>query len=409
MTLSPAGRVLFAARAVRTLGFGWLSVVLALYLARRGFSAAQIGAVFTATMVEDALLTILLSSIAARAVPARIMLATSPLVTLGGVLLATATDPWLLGAGAVLGTLSPNGLEAGAFAPLEQALLPETVRAAERTRAFGWYNVFGFLPAALGSLAAGAWLPVANRAGLDELAAYRAMLWAYASCGLVLCVLYARLARLLPKLPPRAPVGRLGLHRSRGVVLRMAGLQGVDALAGGLVIQSLVAYWFHLRFGAGPEELGPLFFGTSLMSALSFLVASRAAERFGLLNTMVFTHLPSNLLLMLVPLMPSLPLAAALLLVRHALSQMDVPTRQAYVMALVAPEERPAAAGLTTSARALGQSLGPAVSGVALSTAASGLPFVLAGGLKIVYDLVLYQQFRSVRIDDGPGPDRDGA
>jgi len=409
MTLAPAGRLLFAARAVRTLGYGWLSVVLALYLARCGFSAAQIGAVLTATMVEDALLTIVLSTFAARVGPARIMMATAPLITLGGVLLATARDPWLLAVGAVLGTLSPNGLEAGAFSPLEQALLPETVPAAERTRAFGWYNVFGFLPAAVGALAAGVWIPLAARLGLDEVSAYRFMLWAYAACGLLLFVLYARLSQRVPPAPPRASVGRLGLHRSRGVVLRLAGLQAVDALAGGLVLQSLVAYWFHLRFGAGPEQLGPLFFGTSLMSALSFLVASRAAERFGLLNTMVFSHLPSNVLLMLVPLMPSLPLAAALLLLRHVLSQMDVPTRQAYAMALVAPEERPAAAGLTTSARALGQSLGPVVCGAALSTAASGLPFVLAGGLKILYDLVLYQQFRSIRLDEGGGPDPDGA
>jgi len=401
MELSPAGRLLFAARAVRTLGFGWLSVVLALYLARCGFSPTAIGAVLTATMVEDALLTVLLSTLAARAGPARIMMVTSPLITLGGVLLATARDPWLLAAGAVLGTLSPNGQEAGAFSPLEQALLPETVPAARRTRAFAWYNVFGFLPAALGALAAGAWLPLARRLGLDEVSAYRAMLWAYAACGLLLSVLYARLSACLPPAPPRPPVGRLGLHRSRDIVLRLAGLQAVDALAGGLILQSLVAYWFHVRFGAGPEQLGPLFFGTNMLSALSFLVASRVAERFGLLNTMVFSHLPSNVLLMLVPLMPSLGLAATVLLFRHVLSQMDVPTRQAYTMALVAPEERPAAAGLTSSARALAQSLGPVVSGLALSTAASGLPFVLAGGLKILYDLSLYQQFRSIRLDEG--------
>jgi MFS family permease len=195
-------------------------------------------------------------------------------------------------------------------------------------------------------------------------------------------------------------VGALGLHRSRSTVLQLAGLQAVDALAGGFIIQSLLAYWFHLRFGVGPEALGALFFGTNLLSALSFLVATRVADRFGLLNTMVFTHLPSNVLLLLVPFMPSFGWAAVVLLVRHLLSQMDVPTRQAYTMALVAPEERPAAVGLTGSARALAQACAPFIAGVSMAVTATGLPFFLCGGLKIAYDLALYFRFRSVRLED---------
>jgi MFS family permease len=179
-------------------------------------------------------------------------------------------------------------------------------------------------------------------------------------------------------------------------VLQLAALQGLDALAGGFIIQSLLAYWFHQRFDARPEAIGALFFGTNLLSALSFLAAARAGERFGLLNTMVFSHLPSNVLLLAVPFMPSFGLAAAVLLARHLLSQMDVPTRQAYTVALVAPEERPAAAGLTASVRALAQACAPAVAGLALSAAATPAPFLLAGGLKIVYDLALYFRFRSV-------------
>jgi len=398
-TVNRDGRVLFAAKALRTFFFGGLSVVLALYLARRGLVTTQIGAVFTATMVEDALLTILLSALASRLGPGRIMTLAAPLMTLGGVILAVAEDPRLLIAGAVVGTLSPNGQEAGPFSPLEQAILPETVPAAARTRTFGWYNVFGFLPAALGSLAAGAWLRCARLAGLDDVAAYRFMLWAYALAGAALALLYASLSKGA-KNPRRhaghAPLDVLGLHRSRGVVLRLAALQGLDALAGGFIMQSLLAYWFHVRFGVGPELLGPLFFGTNLLSALSFLAASRVADRVGLLNTMVFTHLPSNVLLLAVPLMPSFRSAALVLLARHVLSQMDVPTRQAYAMILVAPEERPAAAGVTASARALAQSCAPLLSGLAMTAAATGLPFFLAGGLKIVYDLALYARFRSV-------------
>jgi MFS family permease len=390
---------IFAARALRSFSFGWLSVILALYLDGRGFSAGEIGAVFTATMVEDALLTMLLSTVAARLGPARVMALTAPLIALGGLMLATADSRWLLLAGAVLGTLSPNGQEAGPFAPMEQALLPGAVRSGAVVRVFGWYNVFAFLPSAAGAAAAGATLGLALRSGLDEVAAERGMLLAYAAVGVALTILYVRLAKTPRRPPPSAagrPLGVLGLSRSRGVVLALAGLQALDAFAGGFIMQALLAYWFHLRFGAGPEALGALFFGTSLLSALSFLVATRVAERIGLLNTMVFTHLPSNVLLLVVPLMPSFASAAAVLLARHLLSQMDVPTRQAYTMALVAPEERPAASGLTASARALAQACAPVVSGVTMAVAATPAPFLLAGGLKIAYDLSLFFRFRRV-------------
>ena len=420
---SREGWLILGAKAVRAFGFGWLSVVLALFLAHRGLSSAQIGAVFTATLVEDALLTMVLSAMAARVGPVRIMTFTAPLIAVGGVLLATADSHWLLLTGAVLGTLSPNGQEAGPFTSMEQSLLPGTVRAGSRTRAFGWYNVFGFLPAALGALAAGLFVGWAVSHGVTEAVAHRWMLWTYAGTGVVLTALYLSFparstpATSGPDLTPRATssadlptpttrgpetkqVGALGLHRSRGTVLQLALLQALDALAGGFIMQSLLAYWFHLRFGAGPEALGALFFGTNLLSAVSFLVATRIAERFGLLNTMVFTHLPSNVLLLAVPLMPSFTSAAVLLLLRHVLSQMDVPTRQAYTMALVAPEERPAAAGFTGSARALAQACAPFVSGATMAVAATGAPFFLAGGLKIVYDLALYFRFRRVRLPD---------
>jgi MFS family permease len=397
-------RLLFAARGVRTFAFGWLSVVLALTLARLGLSTPSIGGVFTATMIEDAVLTILLSRLATRMGSARIMMWTAPLLTLGGVLLAVSEDPRVLIAAAVLGTLSPNGLEAGPFSPLEQALLADAIEAPSRTRVFGWYNIFGFLPAALGSLAAGAWLSLARRAGAHDLSAYRVMLWAYAAAGVVLCLLYARLAGRRPgptMQPPRAKAVRV--RSSRRVVLELSALQGLDALAGGFIMQGLLAYWFHVRFGVGPDVLGVLFFATNLLSAFSFLAASRVAERAGLLNTMVFTHLPSNLLLLLIPLMPSFPLAAAVLLARHVLSQMDVPTRQAYTMALVAADERPAAAGLIASVRAVGQACAPALSGITLRATGSGLPFVLAGALKIVYDLGLYVRFRNVPLEHERG------
>ena len=406
LVLSPEGRLIFAGRALRSFAFGWLAVILALYLDNRGFSAAEIGTVFTATMVEDALLTMFLSAIASRIGPARVMAATAPLIALGGGLLAMAESRWLLVVGAVLGTLSPNGQEAGPFAPMEQALLPGTVRSGPPVRAFGWYNVFAFLPAALGAAAAGTTQGWAVRGGIGEVEAQRGMLLAYAAVGVALTALYARLARQTSTnegRPSRPGIGSLGLGRSRRVVLQLAGLQGIDALAGGFIIQSLLAYWFHRRFGVGPEALGALFFGTNLLSALSFLVAARVGERVGLLNAMVFTHLPSNVMLLAVPFMPSFTGAAAVLLARHLLSQMDVPTRQAYTVALVAPEERPAASGLTASVRALAQACAPVVAGLTMAAAAGPAPFLLAGGLKIVYDLSLFFRFRSVPLPEAEG------
>jgi predicted MFS family arabinose efflux permease len=241
--------------------------------------------------------------------------------------------------------------------------------------------------------------------------AYRWMLFGYAGAGLALTVLYAHLAartRAATAKPGPTTLGRMGLGRSRAAVLWLAGLQALDSFAGGFIMQSLVAYWFHQRFGVGPQALGALFFGTSLLSALSFFAATRVAERVGLLNTMVFTHLPSNVLLLLVPFMPSFALAAVVLLLRHTLSQMDVPTRQAYTMALVAPEERPAASGITVSARALAQACAPALSGLTMTVAATPLPFLMAGGFKIIYDLALFFRFRSVPVSPFGAPDRDG-
>jgi MFS family permease len=401
--LTRDGGLLFAGRALRTFGFGYLSIILALYLDRRGLSRLQIGAVLTATMVEDALLTTLIAALTNRVGRRRVLMLAPLLITLAGVLLAIARHPWLLMGAAILGTLSPSGQEAGPFSPLEQAMLPGAVRTEVRTRAFAWYSICGFFPAALGALFAGAVLGVARHSGVTELNAYQGLLWLYAASGLGLSLVYSRLSPAVEmKVSANSPAARMGLHKSRGIVLQLCGLQAVDALAGGLVVQALLVYWFHLRFGVGLEILGPLFFGTNLLSAASFLVAARVAERFGLLNTMVFTHLPSNVLLALVPLMPSLPVAAAVLLIRHLLSQMDVPTRQAYTMALVAPDERPAAAGFTASARAMAQSAAPIISGLAMARAATGLPFFLAGGLKILYDLALYFTFRRIALPEEP-------
>ena len=402
------GALIFTGRVVRTFSLGALSLALPLLLKHRGLSAAALGGVLTATLVEDAFLTAAVTALAPRWGRRRLLILSAIPMVAGGFALALARDTgWLLAA-VVIAVVSSNGQDAGPFSPLEVAILPDAVPARRQTRAFAWLNVAGFLPAALGALAAGQWIRVASRAGLGFEDALRRVVWMYVIGGLVLALVYAGLSREVEP-PPRAVSGRpwLGLHRSRAMVLQLAGLQALDALAGGFVAQSLLVYWFDQRFGASPEVLGRLFFGTQVLSALSFLAAARLAERVGLLHTMVFTHVFSNLLLAAVAVMPTLRLAAVTLLCRHLFSQMDVPTRQSYTMALVAPDERAPAAGLTTAVRGLAQSVSPVLTGIALAHAAFGLPFFLAGGLKIAYDLALFARFRRVALPvavDGRAP-----
>lgn len=325
------------------------------------------------------------------------------LVVLAGAVFAATTSFWALAVAATVGVLSPSGNEVGPFLPIEQAALAQELPPDRRTAALAWYQLAGALATAAGALAGGGLVEALRGAGWSELASTRAVFVAYAAAGAVLAGLAAFLSPAVeaPVLPPAAASGPrplLGLHRSRGVVLRLAGLFSLDAFAGGLVVQTFVAWWFHARFGAGPALLGAIFFGANLLAGVSALSAAAIARRIGLLNTMVVTHLPSNVLLALVPLMPTLPLAVGVLLLRFSISQMDVPTRQSYTLAVVAPDERSAAAGVTGVARTLGAALAPAVAGPLYASAAlSGVPFLAAGALKIAYDLLLWRAFRAVR------------
>jgi MFS family permease len=402
--LARDGRILVRARGVRMFSYGFLSVILALYLSAVGFSPAQIGVLFTVALAGGAGTTAVVSLLVERWGRRRALIVSALLMVAAGAALGARAGFFVLLPLAAVGALSPTGQEIGPFQSLEQAALAQTSRRPDQVMPYAWYNLVGSAAAALGALLAGAAPLVLRALGWASLASEQALVWLFAAAGLVLATQYLGLSESVevtrrgkPGSPPP------GLAGSRGIVVRLAALFGVDALAGGLVVQGLIAFWFYQRFGVGPEWLGPLFFGTNLLSALSYLVAARLADRFGLLNTIVFTHLPSNVLLALVPFMPSWPLCAATLLARSALSQMDVPTRQAFTMALVAPEERAAAAGLTNAVRPAAQSIAPAISGFALQSAASGLPFVLAGGLKSAYDLTLWLAFRRVLPASGQG------
>jgi predicted MFS family arabinose efflux permease len=328
------------------------------------------------------------------------MLVLGALLMIGaGVAFATSASFPVLAAAATLGVLSPSGNEVGPFLPIEQAALTQEVEPGRRTGVFAWYQLAGALATATGALAGGAGAEALQRAGLAPLASYRAVFVAYAAVGLAVGALAFWLSPRVEASGGGPRLGApLGLHRSRSVVLRLSALFSLDAFAGGFVVQSFVAWWFHERFGAGPALIGGIFFGANLLAGLSALSAAAIARRVGLVNTMVFTHLPSNVLLALVPLMPTLPLAVGLLLVRFAISQMDVPTRQSFTVAVVDPDERSAAAGITGIARTVGAALAPIAAGPLYASAAlASLPFAISGGLKIVYDLALWRSFRHLR------------
>ena len=403
--LSNNVRILFSTRIVRLFAYGFLSVVLALYLSEVGLSEGQIGALLTLTLLGDTLISLWITTNADRIGRRRMLLVGAGLMVLASVLFVYTRNFYLLLLAAAIGVISPSGNEIGPFLSIEQASLAQLVRDEERTRFFAWYNLVGSFATALGALTAGLLAQGLQGAGMSALASYRVIVLGYGGIGLVLLGLFLRLTPVIevPALrahesPAERPQTRLGLHKSRQVVFRLAALFSLDAFAGGLIIQSLMAFWFNQRFGVQPAVLGAIFFGANLLAGISALSAAWVARRIGLINTMVFTHLPSNILLMLVPLMPSLAAAVALLLLRFSISQMDVPTRQSYTMAVVDPDERSAASGITGVARTIGASLSPIFTGLFLSNPVlAGAPFFLAGGLKIVYDLALYFNFRSVK------------
>jgi MFS family permease len=386
-------------RITRMFAYGALSVILALHLAEIGFDERAIGLLFTLTLAGDALISLVLTTVADRAGRRRVLVAGAVLMMFAGAVFASTTAWPLLVIAAIVGVVSPTGNEIGPFLSVEQAALAETVDPAERTRIFAWYQVGASFAGAAGALAAGLIVSAFTRRGIDALVAHRYLYAAYAAAGVAMAVAFALLSR---RIEPAAPVSessitrRFGLHRSRGTVLRISGLFALDSFGGGFVLQTLIGYWFHLRFGADEASIGAILFGCNLVAGMTSLAAAALARRIGLVRTMVVTHLPSNVLLCLVPLMPNYVLAVTVLILRFSISQMDVPTRQSYVVAVVDPDERSAAAGITTIARSLGAAASPALSGM-LMAVAPGAPFVVAGGLKIVYDLLLFKAFREVR------------
>ena len=388
-------RLLLAAGGLRAVGDSFVSLLLPVYLLELGYGPFETGVIATATLAGSALLTLLLGLYAHRTAGRSLLIGAAALMMLTGIAFAMFEDFWPLLLVAFVGTLNPSSGDVSVFLPLEQAQLARIVRDRDRTRLFARYSFIGSIMAAVGALGAALPEAAAELVGVELRPALQAAFLVYAALGGLALLVYRRLPRgMETATPDQAPAKPLG--RSRRIVLTLAALFSLDAFAGGLVVQSLLALWLFERFGLSLAAAGAIFFWTGVLSALSYFAAAWIADRIGLINTMVFTHLPANLCLALVPFAPSLPLAIALLLVRSALSQMDVPTRTSYVMAVVAPEERAAAASVTSVPRSLAAAASPMLAGALLAASGFGWPLFLAGGLKITYDLLLLMMFRNV-------------
>lgn len=391
-------RSILAVQALRAFAYGFASVLLGASLADGGFSPTQVGLVFTAMLAGNAIVSIGVGTFGERIGRRRLYALLLALMGLAGSVYAYADAFWILVLVALTGTLSTDPNESGPITSIEQAMMGSSPREV-RARVFGRYNAVAYLAGAAGALAAGG--PELLRRSTPSIPTDQRWLLLFA---LVALAGVAISLRLSPAVESAVPTTGRPLQRSRSTVARLAALFGLDAFAGGFVVSTFVAYWFSLRFGASTEGIGAVLFGVGILQAGSSVVSGRLAGRIGLLNTMVFTHLPSNVLLALIPLMPSLELAVAMLLVRSTLSQMDVPARQAYVVTMVDPSERTAATAYTNTARYLVRPFGAAAAGLVMQRVALGAPFVIAGTLKVIYDLALYATFRRVPLPEEAEP-----
>lgn len=391
---APGAALLLSSRALRAFGDGLISLLLPVHLAGLGFGPIEIGALATATLAGSAALTLAVGLFAHRLPGRGSLVGAAVLMVLTGLAFPLADGFLPLLVVAFVGTINPSSGDVSVFLPLEHARLAHLVSARSRTSLFARYSLIGSLSAAFGALSAGGPEWLAAWTGLDPSTAIKGAFILYAILGFASLLLYRRLPDLegATESAPAEP-----LQKSRGIVLRLAALFSLDAFAGGLIVQSLLALWLFERFGLSLVTAGAIFFWTGVLSAFSYLVAVRIAARIGLVNTMVFTHLPANICLVLVPFTPNLGAAVALLLVRSLLSQMDVPTRTSYVMAVVTPGERAAAASVTAVPRSLASALGPLLAGYLMVLSGFGWPLVLGGGLKIAYDLLLLGMFRHIR------------
>lgn len=398
--LNNDGKLLFASRAIRSFGYGFLSVTLAIYLKLIGFDEAGIGIILMATLANGVLFTLFSSFFADRFGRRKTLMIFGALMSFSGLVFFLTEDYLALIIASLIGAINVTGTEAGPFLSIEQGIIPQTCSDKNRNTAFAVCNMIGTFSMAGGVLLAGLPQYLQTAFALSGPVSVKPLFLLYGILGVSTIVTYAIMSRrveLGAEEISKRPIYRILSPESRRIVTKLSVLFGVDSFAGGFVIQSILAYWFFVRFGADFAQISYIFAAAGFLTALSYLVASKIADRIGLVNTMVFTHIPSNVLLILVPIAPTLPFAVGLLLARMSLSQMDVPTRQSYVVAIVRPQERVAASGLTNIARNTAQAASPSITGYVLQFLSLSAPFFIAGGLKIVYDIALYLNFKKLK------------
>jgi MFS family permease len=398
--LTRDGKLLLAAKIVRTFAYGFLSVILAIYLKLIGFDDLLIGIVLTATLINIVIFTLLASFYADRIGRRRTLVVYAGLMSISGVIFFITENHVILIIAAFIGTINVTGSETGAFLSIEQAILPQIVKKIKKRNAiFAIYNMVGTFAMSAGVLLSG--LPSILQQQFDtfnQIDSMKILFILYSLMGIIVIGIYLLLSnRIEIEGKISRPLTQTLSPKSKNIIGKLAGLFAIDSFAGGFIIQSIVSFWFFTKFGADLTTLSYIFSVAGVLTAFSFIVAAKIADKFGLINTMVFTHIPSNIFIILVAFAPSLPVAIAFYLIRMALSQMDVPTRQSYIVAVVNEEERTAAAGITNTSRNISQAISPSLTGIIINASTLSAPFIIGGLLKLVYDIALYLNFRKIK------------
>jgi MFS family permease len=401
--ISIDGKLLLCARIVRTFAYGFLSVILAIYLKLIGFDDILIGIILSVTLINSIIFTLFASFYADRIGRRKTLILYTAMMSISGVIFFVTENPLALIIAALLGTLNITGSETSAFLSIEQSILPQTIKDnRKRNTLFGFYNMLGTFAMGAGTLIANLPIIIQNELEFDQIYAIKLLFLFYSLLGVLVIGIYLKLSSdiEIKKEKTLKPISKILNPKSKKIVTRLSGLFAIDSFAGGFAIQSIVSFWFFTKFDIDLSLISYIFSIGSLLTAFSYLIAAKIADKIGLINTMVFTHIPSNILLILLALAPTLEIAIVFYMIRMALSQMDVPTRQSYIVAVVEEDERTASAGITNLSRNIAQAISPSITGYIIGVLSLSAPFIIGGLLKIIYDITLYINFRKIKPSD---------
>lgn len=401
--ISIDGKLLLCARIVRTFAYGFLSVILAIYLKLIGFDDILIGIILSVTLINSIIFTLFASFYADRIGRRKTLILYTAMMSISGVIFFVTENPLALIIAALLGTLNITGSETSAFLSIEQSILPQTIKDnRKRNTLFGFYNMLGTFAMGAGTLIANLPIIIQNELEFDQIYAIKLLFLFYSLLGVLVIGIYLKLSSdiEIKKEKTLKPISKILNPKSKKIVTKLSGLFAIDSFAGGFAIQSIVSFWFFTKFDIDLSLISYIFSIGSLLTAFSYLIAAKIADKIGLINTMVFTHIPSNILLILLALAPTLEIAIVFYMIRMALSQMDVPTRQSYIVAVVEEDERTASAGITNLSRNIAQAFSPSITGYIIGVLSLSAPFIIGGLLKIIYDITLYINFRKIKPSD---------